>query len=112
MSENDSLITLTDNAAKRIAFILKNESANTKFRISVDGGGCSGFKYQFDLDNTQNNDDLVIAKDQAIVLIDEVTQGFMKGCVIDYIESLTGAEFEIRNPNATTRCGCGNSFSI
>ncbi len=112
MNNNESMITLTDNAARRITYILSNEPSNTKFRISVDGGGCSGFKYKFDLDLNQNKDDLVIEKEQAILLIDEITQSFMKGCIIDYIESLTGAEFEIRNPNATASCGCGNSFSI
>jgi iron-sulfur cluster assembly accessory protein len=105
-------ITLTDNAAKRIAYMLSQEPDNTKFRISVDSGGCTGFKYKFDLDTTQQNDDLVIEKNKAIVLIDEVTRSFIKGCTIDYIESLSGSEFEIRNPNATASCGCGNSFSI
>ncbi|MDF2965909.1 MAG: iron-sulfur cluster assembly accessory protein [Rickettsiaceae bacterium] len=112
MSENEANITLTENAAKKIADMLSKEPNNTKFRISVDSGGCTGFKYKFDLDLIQNEDDLVIQKGNAIVLIDAVTQSFMKGCVIDHIESLSGSEFEIRNPNATARCGCGNSFSI
>jgi iron-sulfur cluster assembly accessory protein len=111
MSETQSII-LTDNAAKRIGFMLSTEQTDTKFRISVDSGGCTGFKYKFDLDTEKKPDDLVIEKESAVVLIDEMTLNFMKGCTVDYVETLSGAEFEIRNPNATAKCGCGNSFSI
>ena len=106
-------IKLTDNAAKKIASLISKEiTPNSKLRISVEGGGCSGFKYNYHFVSTQKNDDVVIERDGAVVLIDEISLQFMNNIIIDYVETLTSAQFEIINPNASTKCGCGNSFSV
>jgi iron-sulfur cluster assembly accessory protein len=109
-----STVELTANAARRIAHLMSaDETPNAKLRISVNGGGCSGFQYAFDFvyDNAEPTD-LVINKDGAIVLIDDVSLPFMDNAVIDYVESLGAAHFEIKNPNASAKCGCGNSFAV
>ena len=101
------------NAAKRICYLLSDEPEGTQFRIAVLGGGCSGFQYNFDLDaKPLAGDDVVIVKDGANVVIDETSMELLAGSIIDYVELLGSAGFEIRNPNATARCGCGNSFSL
>ncbi len=105
-------ITLSDRAAKRIARILSKEAAGTALRISVSGGGCSGFQYGFDLDAARNPDDLVIEKSGATVLIDQVSIPFMEGSEIDFADDLIGQSFQIKNPLATSSCGCGTSFAI
>jgi len=105
-------ITISDRAAKRIARILSKEADGTALRISVSGGGCSGFQYGFDFDAARNDDDLVLEKDGATVLIDQVSIPFMEGSVIDYVDDLIGQSFQIRNPLATSSCGCGTSFAI
>jgi iron-sulfur cluster insertion protein len=104
---------ISDNAAKRIEFLLSKEESATMMRITVDGGGCSGFQYNFDLVSDQHEDDHIFVKNSAKVIIDDLSlNSFMKGSEIDYIEDLTGAAFLIKNPNSSARCGCGNSFSI
>ncbi len=109
----DMPITLTDRAAKRIARILSTEKAGTILRISVAGGGCSGFQYQYDLvPDDRSEDDLVIEKGEAIVLIDSLSLEFMTGSKIDFVDDLIGQAFKIDNPNAVASCGCGTSFSI
>lgn len=106
-------VTLTDRAARRIAEIAAAEKAPVKLRISVDGGGCSGFQYKFDLvEASAAPDDLVLAKEGATVLIDPISLDFMKGSEIDFVDDLIGASFKINNPNATSSCGCGTSFAI
>ena len=105
-------ITLSDRAAKRIAEILSKEAAGSMLRVAVDGGGCSGFQYSFDIVAEQNDDDLVLSKNGAIVLIDGVSQEYMPGAEIDFSTELIGAAFKINNPLATASCGCGTSFSI
>ncbi len=105
-------ISLSDSAAKRIAEIVAGEPENTMLRVSVEGGGCSGFQYKFDLVNSREEDDLVLEKHGATVLIDAVSQTYLAGSVIDYVDDLIGASFKINNPNATASCGCGTSFSI
>lgn len=105
-------VTLSASAAKRIAAILASEPGETALRISVSGGGCSGFQYDFDLDGTRTDDDLVIERDGAVVLIDPVSLPYMEGSVIDFVDDLIGQSFQIKNPNATASCGCGTSFSI
>ena len=105
--------TVTENAAKRIAFLLTREkNPQSKLRVSVDGGGCSGFQYSFDFVADKNEDDCVIEKNGAAILIDKVSMDFLKGSVLDYVETLGAAHFEVKNPNATASCGCGNSFSV
>lgn len=105
-------VGLSDQAAKRIAEILSGESDGAVLRVSVSGGGCSGFQYHFDLDTARHDDDLIIEKDGATVLIDETSAGFLDGAEIDYVDDLIGAAFQIKNPNASASCGCGMSFSI
>ena len=106
------VVTLSDRAARRIAAILRTEPDATALRVSVSGGGCSGFQYGFDLDRARTADDLVIEKDGATVLIDSMSLQFLSGSEIDFIDNLMGQSFQIRNPNATASCGCGTSFSI
>ncbi len=105
-------ITLSDNAAKRIAQILSKDPAGAMLRVAVDGGGCSGFQYSFDIVSEKNDDDLVLQKDGATVLIDEISQQYMPGAEIDFATELIGAAFKINNPLAKANCGCGTSFSI
>lgn len=106
-------VNVTANAAKRIAEIIREEGhAGAMLRISVSGGGCSGFQYGFTLDDQRTDDDLVIERDGVQVLVDSVSVEYMKGSEIDFVEDLIGASFQIRNPNATAKCGCGSSFAI
>jgi iron-sulfur cluster insertion protein len=103
----------TDAAAARITKISVGEPDATKFRISVLGGGCSGFQYHYDLDSKPVAEgDIVIEKNGAVVVVDDVSLGLLAGSVLDYVETLGSAGFEIKNPNATAKCGCGNSFSV
>jgi iron-sulfur cluster assembly accessory protein len=115
MPMNDSdiaSVTLSERAAKRIVKILAKEPDGTVLRVSVSGGGCSGFQYGFDLDATRTADDTVVERDGAVVIIDPVSLPYMGGSEIDFVDDLIGQSFQIRNPNATASCGCGTSFSI
>ncbi|MBX9455721.1 MAG: iron-sulfur cluster insertion protein ErpA [Rhizobium sp.] len=105
-------ITLTDAAAKRIATILAKDSAKNALRVSVEGGGCSGFSYKFDLVDAGLEDDIVLEKGSARVLIDSMSLVYMDGSEIDFVDDLMGQSFQIRNPNAVASCGCGTSFAI
>jgi iron-sulfur cluster assembly accessory protein len=107
-----STIILTERAARRINEIMTAEPEGSMLRISVNGGGCSGFQYAFDVDRTRQNEDLVVEKDGANVLIDEVSVQYMDGAVIDFVDDLMGQSFKIENPLATASCGCGTSFSL
>jgi iron-sulfur cluster assembly accessory protein len=105
-------VTLTDRAARRIAEIIADEPAGTMLRISVEGGGCSGFQYKFDLVEAAASDDVIIERSAARVLIDPVSVEYLAGSEIDFVDDLIGASFKIQNPNATASCGCGTSFSL
>ena len=105
-------ITVTERAAHRIGEILRREPAGTMLRVSVEGGGCSGFQYKFDMDRARAADDLVIQRDGATVLIDQTSVAYLAGSEIDFVDDLIGASFRINNPQATASCGCGTSFSI
>ena len=106
-------ISVTDAAMKRIAKILSGETGKDALRISVEGGGCSGFSYKFDLvANDRQEDDLVISRDGATVLIDSVSVPYMSGSEVDFVDDLMGQAFRIDNPNAVASCGCGTSFSV
>jgi iron-sulfur cluster assembly accessory protein len=105
-------VTLTQSAADRINQIVANEVANKLLRVSVEGGGCSGFQYKFDLVATAEPDDVVIERTNARVLVDPVSLEFLGGAEIDFVDDLIGAAFKIRNPNATASCGCGTSFTV
>ncbi len=106
------VVTLSASAARRIAEIAAGEGHPTYLRISVEGGGCSGFQYKFALVPTAEADDLVIARDGARVLIDRVSLDYMGGSEIDFVDELIGQSFRVHNPNATAGCGCGTSFSL
>jgi iron-sulfur cluster assembly accessory protein len=105
-------VEVTDAAAKRIAKIVAGEPGKTALRVAVEGGGCSGFSYTFDLVDDRNDGDIAIDKDGATVLIDDLSLVYMGGSVIDFVDDLMGQSFQIRNPNAVASCGCGTSFSI
>jgi iron-sulfur cluster assembly accessory protein len=105
-------VTVSARAARRIAEILEAETAQSMLRVAVTGGGCSGFQYNFLLESEKLVDDLVIKRDGAVVLVDPVSLDFLKGAEIDFVDDLIGAAFKVNNPNATSSCGCGTSFSV
>ncbi len=106
-------LMLTENAARKIASLIQEDpNPAAMFRVMVSGGGCSGFQYGFSLDNTRQEDDHVFEDKGVTVVIDEASLGLLAGAHIDYVEELIGASFQIKNPNATSSCGCGNSFAI
>lgn len=105
-------VEVTEAAARRIAHIVSNEPGKTALRVSVEGGGCSGFSYKFDLVEAADEGDIAIERDGARVLIDDISLVYMGGSVIDFVDDLMGQSFQIRNPNAVASCGCGTSFSI
>ena len=116
MSDNaiaSNLVGLTGRAAKRIAKIIEKEPEGTVLRISVTGGGCSGFSYEYNLVREKPaKDDLVIREADATVLIDAMSLEFMGGAEIDFVDDLVGQSFQINNPNAVASCGCGTSFAV
>lgn len=105
-------ITLSTGAAARIRQIGAAEGRPLMLRVAVDGGGCSGFQYRFDLVEASEPDDLKIERDGAAALVDDVSLDLLRGSEIDFVDELAGAEFRVRNPNAKSSCGCGVSFSI
>ena len=105
-------LTLSAAAARRIRDIAAKEGKPLMLRVAVEGGGCSGFQYQFDLVEQGEPEDLRIERDGSAALVDEVSLPFLKGSEIDFVDELAGAEFRSRNPNAKSSCGCGVSFSI
>ena len=105
-------VTVSERAARRIGEILRRERPGTRLRVSVEGGGCSGFQYKFDMERAQAADDVVISRDGATVLIDRVSLGYLAGSEIDFVDDLIGASFRVNNPNAKSSCGCGTSFSV
>jgi iron-sulfur cluster assembly accessory protein len=105
-------ITVSERAARRIGDILKGEPSGTMLRVSVEGGGCSGFQYKFDMDRTKAADDLVISRNSAVILIDPVSVNYMAGSEIDFVDDLIGASFKVNNPQAKASCGCGTSFAL
>jgi len=109
---SETAVVVTDRAARRIAEIVAGEPKTPLLRVSVEGGGCSGFQYKFDVERAQAEDDLVIARDSAVVLVDPASVPFLAGSEVDFVDDLIGASFRVVNPNATASCGCGTSFSI
>jgi iron-sulfur cluster assembly accessory protein len=105
-------LTLSETAARRIRAIGEAEGRPVMLRVAVEGGGCSGFQYQFDLVDAAQPDDLRIERDGAAALVDQVSLALLKGSEIDFVDELAGAEFRVRNPNAKSSCGCGVSFAI
>jgi iron-sulfur cluster assembly accessory protein len=112
MTTDITPVIVTERAAGRIREILADEAPETMLRVSVLGGGCSGFSYDFGFDTSAQDDDLVIRRDGATVVIDPVSLPYLAGSQIDFVDELIGASFKITNPNATASCGCGTSFAI
>lgn len=105
-------VSVTQSALDRVAALMKDEPDGTMLRVSVEGGGCSGFQYKYELTQEQLDDDIVLGDDRVKVLIDAISLPYLANSVIDYKVTLMGAAFEINNPNATASCGCGTSFSL
>jgi len=106
-------LTISDNAAKRISALVEAEGKpGLRLRVSVSGGGCSGFQYGFGLDDQKNDDDLIFEKGGIEIITDEMSIGFLKGSELDYVEEMIGSYFAMKNPNASSTCGCGSSFSV
>jgi iron-sulfur cluster insertion protein len=105
-------VTLSASAAKRIKALNSQAGTDQMFRITVSGGGCSGFQYEFKLDDQLNDDDLTFERDGSVLVTDETSLDLIAGSEVDFVEDLMGAYFQVRNPNATSSCGCGTSFSV
>lgn len=105
-------ISLTPAAAKRVGWIAQRQGKPAILRLSVEGGGCSGFQYRFDLADAAENDDAVSETDGVRLVVDPVSLDLVAGCTVDFVESLGGAAFKVENPNAAAGCGCGSSFGI
>jgi iron-sulfur cluster assembly accessory protein len=105
-------IVLSETAARRLHDLSSRQGRPLMLRVAVEGGGCSGFQYKFDLTETAQPEDLKVERDGATALVDDVSVPFLGGAVIDFVDELAGAEFRVRNPNARSSCGCGVSFSI
>jgi iron-sulfur cluster assembly accessory protein len=105
-------VVVTERAARKIGEILGREPAGTMLRVSVEGGGCSGFQYKFDTEKSRADDDVVIEQGSATVLIDPVSLNYMAGSEIDFVDDLIGSSFKVNNPKATASCGCGTSFAL
>ena len=105
-------ITISPRAARRIAELLSGEEAQALFRVSVEGGGCSGFQYRFDLVKERAPDDLLVERDGARVVVDPISLGFLQSAELDFVDDLIGTQFKVNNPNVTAACGCGTSFSV
>jgi len=110
--EGARVLAVSDSAAKRVAFLIEHEGDPAlMLRLTVSGGGCSGFQYGFAFDATANEDDHVFEKNGVKVVTDDASLDLLSGSTLDYVEDLMGAAFQIKNPNATASCGCGNSFA-
>jgi iron-sulfur cluster insertion protein len=105
-------LTLSPSAAARIATIAAKQGKPALLRLSVEGGGCSGFQYKFELADGPDADDAVSETDGVRLVVDPVSLDLVAGCVVDYVESLGGAAFKVENPNAVAGCGCGSSFAV
>ena len=105
-------VTVTERAAERITQIVSNDPENNMLRVSVEGGGCSGFEYRFDLVPNAEPEDILIERAGARVLVDPLSLTYLAGSEIDYVDDLMSTSFKIKNPNATAACGCGTSFSV
>ena len=105
-------VTVSERAARRIGEILRREPPGTMLRLSVEGGGCSGFQYKFDMDQAREPDDIVIEREGAVLLIDPVSLGYLAGSEVDFVDDLIGAAFRVNNPQAKASCGCGTSFAL
>jgi iron-sulfur cluster insertion protein len=109
----ENMVHLSESAAKRVKTLQGQQAKpDLMLRVQVDGGGCAGFQYIFDFAEAPKDDDKIFEEHGVKMLVDEVSLGFLQGSTIDYIESLIGAAFQVKNPNASSSCGCGTSFSV
>jgi len=111
-SAADYGLSMTESAAKRLNYLITQEKEAAFLRVSVLGGGCSGFQYSFAFDDTENADDLRVERDGAVILVDDMSVTLLQGSEIDFYEGLDGSMFTVSNPNATSSCGCGTSFAL
>ncbi|GAB4150231.1 MAG: iron-sulfur cluster insertion protein ErpA [Sphingomonadales bacterium] len=106
-------VSVSPSAARRIAQLIERQgNPNLKLRLAVLGGGCSGFQYKFDFDETKTEDDIAVERDGVTMLVDSMSLLYLSGCEVDYVEDLIGASFRVNNPNASSSCGCGSSFAV
>jgi iron-sulfur cluster assembly accessory protein len=106
------MIALSSSAAARVRAIAEKQGKAPALRLSVEGGGCAGFQYRFGLAESRGDGDFVAETDGVALLIDDVSLPFIDGAIVDYVESLGGSSFQVKNPNASSSCGCGTSFSV
>jgi len=106
------LINIQPNAVKKIKEIMSDEPSTSRLRVFVQGGGCSGFSYGFTIDDQKNEEDFEIQIEDIAVLVDSMSSQYLQGAEIDYVETLAGSNFSIKNPNAQSTCGCGSSFAV
>ena len=109
---SETPFSVSESAARRIAFLAAKEPKPVMMRVAVLGGGCSGFQYNFSFEEGRNDDDLLIERDGASVVVDSTSLELLKGSELHYVEEMVGSSFQVKNPNATSSCGCGNSFSV
>ena len=109
---SEAAVTLTQSAARRVAAIAARQSKPAILRLSVDGGGCAGFSYKFELADTKDDEDSVAETDGVQLVVDAVSLDLLRGSAVDFVEDLGGASFRVTNPNAASGCGCGSSFSV
>ncbi len=109
---NAPTLTLSPSAAARVAIIAAKQGKPALLRLSVEGGGCSGFQYKFDLADAPESDDLISETDGVKLIVDPMSLELVTGCTVDFVESLGGAAFKVENPNASAGCGCGSSFAV
>lgn len=113
MEERQSPVGLSEKAAARVKLLIEQQgNPNLKLRLTISGGGCSGFQYGFDFDEQQKEDDIVVERGGVTMLVDPMSLLYISGAEVDYVEDLVGASFQVKNPNATASCGCGSSFSV
>ena len=113
VAEREDFLIFTDNAATKVRQLLEDEDNNDlKLRVYISGGGCSGFQYGFMFDESEEPGDAVVENHGVTLLVDPMSGAYLEGAEIDYVEGIEGAQFVIRNPNATTTCGCGSSFGV
>jgi iron-sulfur cluster insertion protein len=109
----DRRVGLTESAAKRVAWLISQEGdPGLMLRLSVSGGGCSGFQYGFSFDNARQADDHLFERDGVKMLVDDTSLDLLAGAEVDYVEDLVGSSFQVKNPNASSSCGCGSSFAV
>jgi iron-sulfur cluster insertion protein len=113
MADGTGMVSLSESAARRVAQLKVQENLPDAFlRLAVSGGGCSGFQYGFSFDDARQLDDVVCERDGVQLVVDAISLELVKGAEIDFVEDMMGASFQVKNPNAASSCGCGNSFSV